>query len=481
MSSSCFGKIVPIIRCSAVFVNPLDWLETDLYNGLNSMEMGERFMKALGLDIGTTSISSVVFAAEHGVLEAKTTANGFFLSSEGWERLQDPAIIWHKAFQVVTELLQRHPDVQAIGVTGQMHGILYLGEDGEPVSSLYTWQDGRGDLPFDETSSWAEHLSAITGYPLSSGYGMVTHFYNLRHVLVPDGAVCLCTIGDYIAMKLAGLTVPRIEPTNGASLGLFDLRKRRFDSKALKQAQIEEMLLPEIAATPFLGIGTLGIPVYAAIGDNQAAFLGAVGQQQDALLVNVGTGSQIAVYSPEYISVSGLETRPFPDGGWLLVGASLCGGRSYALLENFFRQTVKMLTDSEQSVYAAMDRALTEAGNVENAPSATTTFQGTRKDANLRGSICGIGIDNFTPVHLMHSFMNGMAQELYGMYRSFAEAGGITPQTIIGSGNGLRKNAHLCRAFEKIFGCPLILSSCEEEAATGASIYAVKHEKTRRS
>lgn len=438
-------------------------------------------MKTLGLDIGTTSISVVVFSAEAGVLEAKTIANGTFLPPKSWERLQNPEAIWQKAFGLASELLRRHPDVQAIGVTGQMHGILYLDAAGKAASPLFTWQDGRGDLPFDETRSWAEHLSAITGHMLSTGYGMVTHFYNLRHGLVPKNAATLCTIGDYIAMKLAEMTSPRIELTNAASLGLFDLRNRCFDPEALLRADMDGAILPKIADTPLLGTGTLGIPVYAAIGDNQAAFLGAVGDRQDTLLVNVGTGSQVAVYYPEFLRVPGLETRPFPDGGWLLVGASLCGGRSYALLENFFRQTVKMVTGSEQSAYAAMDKALMESGNAENVPCTTTTFQGTRQNPNLRGSISGIGIDNFTPVHLMHSFMNGMAQELYGMYRSFLDTGGAAPKTIIGSGNGLRKNDHLCRAFETIFGCPLILSSCEEEAATGAAMYAARHENTRRS
>lgn len=437
-------------------------------------------MKTMGLDIGTTSISSVIFGEKTGVLEAETVANGTFLPSDSWERLQDPAAIWQKASALVQTLLQRHPDVRAIGITGQMHGIVYLDSRGEAVSTLYTWQDGRGDLPFDETCSWAEHLSAISGYTLSTGYGMVTHFYNLRHGLVPENTVTLCTIGDYIAMKLAGVSAPRMEPTNAASIGLFDLQNRSFSDEALKRAGIEAGVLPEITKSPFLGVGQLGIPVYAAIGDNQAAFLGAVGDQQDTLLVNVGTGSQVAVYSPEFLCVPGLETRPFPDEGWLLVGASLCGGRSYALLENFFRQTVKMVTGSEQSAYAAMDQALTESGDVKNAPCTTTVFQGTRQDTNLRGSICGIGIDNFTPVHLIHSFMNGMAQELYGMYRSFLDAGGSAPKTIIGSGNGLRKNVHLCRAFEAVFGCPLILSPCEEEAACGAAMYAAGHENTRR-
>ena len=96
-------------------------------------------------------------------------------------------------------------------------------------------------------------------------------------------------------------------------------------------------------------------------------------------------------------------------------------------------------------------------------------------------AIAELVVQHPAPVHLMHSFMNGMAQELYGMYRSFLDAGGTAPKKIIGSGNGLRKNVHLCRAFEAVFGCPLILSSCEEEAAAGAAMYAARHEKTRRS
>ena len=54
------------------------------------------------------------------------------------------------------------------------------------------------------------------------------------------------------------------------------------------------------------------------------------------MLVNVGTGSQFSVFTPHYLQADGLETRPMPGGGYLLAGASLCGGRAYALLEQFF-------------------------------------------------------------------------------------------------------------------------------------------------
>ncbi len=432
-------------------------------------------MKTLGLDIGTTTISAVVYEETRGVLSARTVKNDSFLPGKSWERIQDPATIYEKSLESVRILLEEHPDVAAIGLSGQMHGIVYLDGAGESVSPLYIWQDGRGDLPYDSDHSWASHLSDVTGYSLATGYGLVTHAYNLRHGLVPPEARVLCTIHDYVAMKLAGKTVPLTEPTDAASLGMYDGPRRCFDSESLEKAGIDPVMLPRIITEPYLGTGALGIPVYAALGDNQASFLGATGGRTDVLLVNMGTGGQISVYSPDYVQTGTLETRPFPDGGWLLVGASLCGGRSYALLENFFRQTVKMVIGSETSAYDAMARAMAGNSIPEDIPETITLFQGTRKDPSLRGAILGIGADNFTPLHLIYGVMHGMAKELYDMYRGYLDIGGKAPGAMIGSGNGLRKNPHLCRVFEETFDCPLILSENNEEAACGAAIYAAKH------
>ncbi|MBR4990493.1 MAG: hypothetical protein IKY96_04945 [Oscillospiraceae bacterium] len=432
-------------------------------------------MKTLGLDIGTTTISAVVYDTDAGVLTSRTIKNDSFLTGESWERIQDPSVIWEKSVAVVQELLREYPDVTAMGLSGQMHGILYLDAAGTPVSPLYIWQDGRGDLPYDETHSWAAHLSELTGYSLATGYGLVTHCYNLNHGLVPKNAVKLCTIHDYLAMKFSGRSTPVTEATDAASLGLYDGPNHRFDPEALQKAGIDPAILPEVVTDPCLGTGMLGIPVYAALGDNQASFLGATGGRTDVLLVNMGTGGQVSVYSPEHIRTQTLETRPFPDGGWLLVGASLCGGRSYALLETFFRETVKMVTGQEVSAYEAMSNAMGTAEDLDRSPKITTLFQGTRKDPSLRGSIENIGTDNFTPRHFIRGVMQGMAEELYGMYQGYLAMGGKPPAAMVGSGNGLRKNPHLCRVFEKTFGIPLILSENDEEAACGAAIYAAKH------
>ena len=82
------------------------------------------------------------------VLKAKTIQNGSFIKAEHeWEQIQDVALIRTKACALLDELLEEFPDVEGIGLTGQMHGIVYLDKEGECVSPLYTWQDGRGAQP----------------------------------------------------------------------------------------------------------------------------------------------------------------------------------------------------------------------------------------------------------------------------------------------------------------------------------------------
>lgn len=91
-------------------------------------------MKALGLDLGTTSLSAVVLETDSGVLAAKTVQNAAFLPGERWERTQNAEEIYAAALPLVQELVCEHPEICAIGVTGQMHGIVYLDTDGRCLS-----------------------------------------------------------------------------------------------------------------------------------------------------------------------------------------------------------------------------------------------------------------------------------------------------------------------------------------------------------
>lgn len=431
-------------------------------------------MKTLGIDIGTTSIG---FAVTDGacLLSACSVPNrGVLPAAQPWERLQDPAVILRTVEEELGRIFSETPDIAAIGLTGQMHGILYLDREGRPVSPLRTWQDGCGSQPFSDDETFAERLSRLTGYPASTGFGTVTHFYLQTTGQIPPGAAVFCTIHDYAAMVLAGNTRPLTDAADAASLGLFDIVRGRFDGEALSAAGMDPAFFPEVTGTRAIGLYRGKIPVYCATGDNQASFLGATAGAEDAMLVNIGTGSQFSARSPVPLACPGLEARPLPGGGYLLVGAALCGGYAYALLERFFRETAGAVSgNAPASAYEALAGLLGEGPEPEDLPVFTPLFLGTRQDPSAAASLTGLTAGNFTPRHLAWALVEGVAEELAALYRSWRSAGGNAGR-LIGSGNGLRKNPFLLKAVEKRFGLPVILSPVREEAACGAAFLAAK-------
>ena len=294
-------------------------------------------MDHLGLDLGTTTISAAVLDADGRLLCTRTVPGGAAVAGQPWERKQDARGIEHAALSLLDGLLQEFPDIGCVGLTGQMHGIVYVDAAGQLLSPLYTWQDETGAQLGPDGKSTAARLTARTGYPLASGYGLVTLACHQAAGTIPDGAAAVCTIADYLAMRLSGRTAPRLTPSMAASLGLFD--GTDFDRKAVRRAGLPEQLLPEVSEEAELGGGRLH--VFAALGDNQAS-------------------------------------------------APLCGGRSFALLERFFRQTAELVTGTPcPSAYPAMLRAL-EAPMPDDVPQFRTTFAGTRQNPAERAVLSGL-------------------------------------------------------------------------------------------
>jgi sedoheptulokinase len=434
-------------------------------------------MRAIGLDIGTTTICAVVVNGDNGeMIDTITENNDAFLSGKhDWEKLQEPDEIFRKAREIVQILSGKHSPIDCIGITGQMHGIIYIDNKGNAASPLYNWQDGRGDRIYEDGITYAEFLNSQTDYKLATGYGAVTHFYNMLNGNVPPSARFICTIQDYTAMKLAQCTIPHMNSSNAASLGFFNMETNCFDRNAIRSVGMDESIFPAASqGVRLIGTTSSNIPVAVAIGDNQASFLGSVKDTDGNILLNVGTGSQISIYSDLNMRCPGVETRPFVDKGFLLVGAPLCGGSAYAVLENFFKSVVHMATGMEVSgLYDIMDRCAEEIPDAENKLEISTNFRGTRDKPSLRGIIRNIGIDNFTPQHFTMGILEGIAAELHDLYQNIIPVLDKNPDMIVGSGNGIRKNMLLQKIFTRKFGMPLQIPLYREEAAYGAALFAM--------
>ena len=429
-------------------------------------------MSIIGLDIGTTTLSAVLLEENSpSPIARRTVSHGAFLPAAPYEKIQDAEKIAALSLEIIDSLRREGSPVSAIGLTGQMHGIVYVSAEGRAVSPLYTWQDGRGNLPLPDGRRFADALSEETGYPLASGYGSVTHAHLLRTGALPEGAVKFTTIHGYLGMLLTGRKEPLLHASDAASLGLFDLAAGCFDQAAIRRIGAE--YFPEtVKSACVMGETEFGEKVVTGVGDNQASFLGALGEEKNAVLVNIGTGSQVSMRTGKLLACPGCETRPLDGNEYLLVGAPLCGGRAYAILEKFLRACAALAGVQADTLYTKMNELAMDAP--ANPLEISTAFAGTRARPDERGSILNLGEDNFTPAHLIHGTLTGMANELYEYYAAMAQATGNPAEKMIASGNAVRMNPALRNILSQTFSLPLTMPVCEEEAATGAARLAWK-------
>jgi sedoheptulokinase len=432
-------------------------------------------MKAVGLDIGTTSICAVLIDADSGVLlESYSLPNQAAITGgKAFEKAQDPEFILSTCQTLLTSFLENHSDIVSIGLTGQMHGILYLDDKGRAISPLYTWQDNRGNEIYKDNLTYAEYLTRQTAYPMATGYGLTTHFYQTVNHLVPQNAAAFCNIADYVVMSLTGKTKPASHPSMAASFGFYNTPGKCFELDMLQKVGLDPAMLPAVAVKEDrIGVYKDSISVSAALGDNQASFLGSI-NQDSLVLVNVGTSGQISIFSQEYTRIKGFECRPYIQDGYILVGAALCGGYAYNILKNFFAQSAQMMgLEAPANLYEFMNQAALQAALSEHPIRVDTRFNGTRENPEIRGSITHIAADTFTPQRLCRGVLQGICDELYA-YLLLVPDKTAGMSSITASGNGLRKNPVLQSIFAQTFGVPVRIPKYTEEASYGAALFSL--------
>jgi sedoheptulokinase len=443
----------------------------------------------LSLDIGTSKIAAVAFDCLNrknlAVLSIANAATVAGLTSGRHE--QDPRAIYRDCLELLGRLLgcgEFAPgDVAALAVAGQMHGLLLVDRGLEPLGNLVTWCDQRatGLTSSLDRATWPTRR---TGCYLHPGYGGATLAFLAAENRLPDGAVAL-SIADFVAARLCG--VAATESTQAAAWGILDLRRGGWDEELVARLSIPRGVLPEIRTrsrelgTLRAGLGRdLSLPgellVFSPLGDNQASYIGScgleglAGARERTLLLNLGTGGQISIPSADFAFTGELETRPMPFGGYLLVGMSLCGGRSYAILKDFFRAILREFAGQnpgDDQLYEVMNRlASAEPGTVA---AVDTRFAGTRMDPSIRGSIVDIGIGDLSPAALSRGVALGMVRELTSQIPGEMLRG---LDRVLAGGNAVRSNPAVQRLIAEELGLPCELAAEKEEAATGAALVA---------
>ena len=217
-----------------------------------------------------------------------------------------------------------------------------------------------------------------------------------------------------------------------------------------------------------------GVPVSVPIGDHQASFLGSVADRRSSVLLNIGTGAQVAVFTEGADFAPPVELRPFPIQGNLHSNVGLTGGWSFQVVENFVRQLGAEVfgIEAEQPLYDRLTKLAEQADADSQGLRCEPTFSGTRSDPLQTGSLTGITPGNLTPANFARSVLEGMAENYRHALDQILEITGqpTKPLTLIGAGNGLRENHVLADSVARRFGSAAMVTRHREEAAFGAAL-----------
>jgi sedoheptulokinase len=437
----------------------------------------------LGIDIGTTKTAAVIVAPDGAVMASASATHQADLPAPVGRSEQDGIALLQSAWQCIRELpVNLRAQVQAVGVTGQMHGVLLLDAAGKPVGPLVTWQDQR----CLEDSAFLTHLSENSGYSLSTGHGCATLAWLGRNGAITAAATSASTIADLAVMCLCGQSRPLTDPTNAAAWGAFDLRALNWDMRAVHGLGLRADLLPGVRPSGSRAgrvcddlARALRIPagaaVAVAIGDNQASLTATVERPDCQLALTLGTGGQVSAILPPGSEVPPLtpacpyEYRPFPGNRTLVTGASLCGGAAWAWLANSV-QTWQTELGQPPVPVDDLYRLLNELGlTARGEPVIEPSFAGERHCPSKRGVICSLSSNNFSLGQLARGLARGILQNLHSMLPAGILQG---RDGLVGSGNALRRNPLLRVMAQEVFGLPLKLSSGIEEASVGAALNA---------
>jgi sedoheptulokinase len=454
--------------------------------------MGKQYV--LGIDFGTTTLSgAIVDVTTRKAVTANVETKADFPLGDEMAREQSLERLESCLYEVLDHLLPSDGlAILAIGLTGQMHGVVGLDAAGQAVTNVVTWQDHRGDSVLADGKTLLEDMRTRSpGLHVANGYGLTT-LYRWLAVEKNPRIVTFCTLPDYFGMRLTGNRTPLIDPSMAHSIGGYDVLGGHWDSDAIARLDLQDLAFPKVTGAPHLRGNVTDrrilakslnkmIGVTVALGDNQASVLATVRDLRKSLLVNIGTGSQIshAIRRSEigaFVDViDGVDTELRPLVGDMLLMATCLtsGGVVYKCVHDFFAACGKELfgLDTEQlggDLWAKMEACAAQTADSSELH-VSPEFDGARSKPAARGRIDNIGLTNFTPANLIQATLGGIAE----YHRSFVPSKILERiENLYGSGNGLKKNAALRQAIENAFGRELLLSEYDEEAAVGAAIFA---------
>jgi len=309
----------------------------------------------LGLDVGTSGAKAVLVAHDGRVVASATEEYPLFTPQPLWSE-QNPADWWRGSRTALQQVINQsgvpRDEIVGLGLTGQMHGAVFLDAQDQVIRPALLWNDGRTGAQCDEITArvGAARLIEIAGNPALTGFQAPKllwlrehegdHYGRVRHVLLPKDYIRLLLTGDYAT-----------DVSDAAGTLLLDLGQRDWSNELLSALEWDRAWLPQVYEGPEV-TGQLrstiaqelnlpvDLPVIAGGGDNAAAAIGTGIIRDGVISSSIGTSGVLFAHSDTIRLDAQGRLHTFchtVPGAYHLMAVTLSAGGAFQWLRNTLR------------------------------------------------------------------------------------------------------------------------------------------------
>ena len=436
----------------------------------------------LGIDTSTTSSKALVMDERGEVIAVASSPHTLQTPKPLWSE-QDPREWWEAVSASIKSVLEKAgiggESIGAVGLTGQMHGLVLLDEAGNVLRPAILWNDQRTQSQCDEIHQiiGREKFIRITGNVALTGFtapkilwvkeNEPDVFAKAKHVLLPK---------DYVRYKLTGGHA--MDKADGAGTVLFDLKSRDWSDEVLSALEIPRAWMPRtLEGTEFTGCVTeeaarltglkVGTPVAAGGGDQAAGAVGVGAVEPGIVGLTVGTSGVVFAATPSALIEPEGRLHAFchaVPGMWHFMGVMLSAAGSL----QWYRDTL--------APDVGFDDLLREA---ESIPAGSEGLQflpylsGERTphpDPLARGAFIGLTLRH-SRAHMTRAVLEGVA---FGLKDSFTliQNAGLGEITQVRASGGGTKGALWRQILASVLEAELVTVNTTEGGAYGAALLA---------
>ena len=445
----------------------------------------------IGIDIGTSGTKTALFDETGRRIAAHVAEYPLYQPQNGYAE-QEPEDWWNAVVVGIRAVLSQSniaaSAIGGIGLSGQMHGLVMLGKNGNVLRRSIIWCDQRTAAECDEITRLvgAERLMKITLSPALTGFTASKILWVRNHE--PDVYEQCRTIllpKDYIRYRLTGEIATEVSDASG--MQLLDIAARDWSDEVLQRLDIDKSLLGKVYESPDVtgrithqaadqtGL-CIGTPVVGGAGDNAAAAVGTGVVRDGTAFTTIGTSGVVFAHTSHLSTDPKGRIHTFCSavpGAWHVMGVTQAAGLSLKWFRDNFCDAEKQVS-AQMGVdpYMLMDKEAAQVPIGANRLLYLPYLMGERTphlDPNARGAFIGLSAIH-TRRDMLRAVMEGVTYSLRDSLTIFEEQHMHIDSMMACGGGG---SSPLWRQMlADVFDCSVKTAVSAEGGALGAALLA---------